>query len=112
GVAGRFLAAWAPADLPLDVVAVRATTDGGFRRLSPAEVGALLAVAGPHRSVSPQELLLGRLPGGTVLVRPHDDGATLQWSLVGGDLRGREPAPPVTPDPAALAAAIAAHRPW
>lgn len=108
GVAGRFLAALSSADQALDVVAVRATTDGGLRRLSPAETAAMLDVAGPHRTVAPQDLLLGPLPEGTVLLRPDEDGAALRWTVVGAGRPGGPPTPPVPPDPAELSAVLAA----
>lgn len=104
--ASRFLAALSAADLSLDVLAVRATADGGMRRLSPAEIAALLDVAGPHRPVPPQELLLGPLPDGTVVVGPDGDGTTLRWSVLGADPRSRARAGTVPPDPAALVAAL------
>jgi hypothetical protein len=111
GPAIRFLTALSNADQALDVVAVRATTDGGFRRLSPAETAELLGVEGPRLAATPQDLRLGPMPEGTVVVRPTDDGDALAWSVVGAHPGGRDRTGPVPPDPAALAAAIAADRP-
>ena len=58
-------------------------------RVSPADVGRLLGVPGPHRAVSAADVALEPLPAGTVLVRGTGRG-TLAWSALDEEVPGTE----------------------
>ncbi len=88
----------------LDLVPVVRSAGGGWRRVSPAEMGPLLGVPGPHHHASVGDLELPAPPAGSVVLRAGPRNGLLEMSTVGG----RPSTSPLPPELAVVVAAIAA----
>lgn len=105
GAAAALLRSLADADGGLDVVPVVGVA-GGFRRAAPAEVGAVMGVAGPHHRPSPESLALPAPSEGQLVVR-GGAGTRELTPVHGASLIGSAP---IGPDAAVLASRLAASR--
>ena len=106
GPAAALLTALSDGTDRLDVVPTVQRRPGEWRRATPAEVGRLLDVAGPHQPVDDDESALDPPSPGTVLVGPTGEGRLLV-STVGG----RTEPVVVAADPHAVEAALAPSGP-
>ena len=101
GPAAAFLAALSSGTDRLDVIPTVQRRSGGWRRATPAEVGRLLGVAGPHHSVDDHLSALDPPSADTVVIGPTDDGR-----LVVSTVGGRSESVVVAVDPHAVEAAL------